>query len=106
MKSSRPTVRAMRSITTRRTDSSACTGCRWIGWLLFGPSTTWLRRYARDDKSGTLGMTKSLQWGGRFGAPPDAALLAFGSSLDDDLVLAPFDVQTSQAHVDALAGGK
>jgi argininosuccinate lyase len=51
-------------------------------------------------------MTKSLQWGGRFGAPPDAALLAFGSSLDDDLVLAPFDVQTSQAHVDALAGGK
>jgi argininosuccinate lyase len=51
-------------------------------------------------------MTKgSLQWGGRFSAPPDGALLAFGSSLDDDLVLAPFDVQTSQAHVDALAGG-
>jgi argininosuccinate lyase len=52
-------------------------------------------------------MTKgSLQWGGRFGAAPDAALLAFGSSLEDDLVLAPFDVRTSQAHVDALAGGK
>jgi len=51
-------------------------------------------------------MTKALQWGGRFSAPPDAALLAFGSSLDDDLVLAPFDVQTSQAHVAALAGGK
>jgi argininosuccinate lyase len=32
-------------------------------------------------------------------------LLAFGSSLSDDLVLAPFDVQTSLAHVDALAGG-
>jgi len=53
----------------------------------------------------TLGMT-SLQWGGRFSAAPDAALLAFGSSLEDDLVLAPFDVRTSQAHVDALAGGK
>ncbi len=51
-------------------------------------------------------MTKSLQWGGRFSAAPDAALLAFGSSLEDDLVLAPFDVQTSMAHVDALAGGK
>ncbi len=37
--------------------------------------------------------------------PPDPALLAFGSSLDDDLVLAPFDVLTSHAHVDALAGG-
>jgi argininosuccinate lyase len=48
----------------------------------------------------------SLQWGGRFATAPDAALLAFGSSLEDDLVLAPFDVQTSQAHVDALAGGK
>lgn len=49
--------------------------------------------------------TKNLQWGGRFSAPPDAALIAFGSSLEDDLVLAPFDVQTSLAHVDALAGG-
>jgi argininosuccinate lyase len=49
---------------------------------------------------------KQLQWGGRFSAPPDEALLAFGSSLEDDLVLAPFDVLTSQAHVDALAGGK
>ena len=46
-----------------------------------------------------------LQWGGRFTAPPDAHLLAFGSSLQDDLVLAPFDLACSQAHVDALAGG-
>lgn len=49
--------------------------------------------------------TNALQWGGRFSAPPDPALLAFGSSLEDDLVLAPFDVQTSLAHVSALAGG-
>ncbi len=47
----------------------------------------------------------SLQWGGRFGSAPDPSLLAFGSSLADDVVLAPFDVRTSQAHVDALAGG-
>jgi argininosuccinate lyase len=47
----------------------------------------------------------TLQWGGRFDAAPDAALLAFGSSLDDDLVLAPFDVRCSLAHVTALAGG-
>jgi argininosuccinate lyase len=47
----------------------------------------------------------ALQWGGRFAAPPDAALLAFGSSLEDDLVLAPFDVACSRAHVTALAGG-
>jgi argininosuccinate lyase len=47
----------------------------------------------------------TLQWGGRFDAEPDAALLAFGSSLEDDLVLAPFDVQTSLGHVRALAGG-
>ena len=43
-----------------------------------------------------------LQWGGRFAATPDAALLAFGSSLADDLVLAPFDVRCSRAHVAAL----
>lgn len=47
----------------------------------------------------------SLQWGGRFVGAADPLLLAFGSSLADDLVLAPFDVRTSQAHVDALAGG-
>jgi argininosuccinate lyase len=47
-------------------------------------------------------MDKSLQWGGRFGAPPDSALLAYGSSLEDDLVLAPFDVRCSLAHVAAL----
>ncbi len=46
-----------------------------------------------------------LQWGGRFGGAPDAELLAFGSSLEDDLVLAPFDVACSLGHVAALAGG-
>ena len=45
----------------------------------------------------------ALQWGGRFAAPPDAALLAFGSSLEDDLVLAEFDVRGSRAHVISLA---
>jgi argininosuccinate lyase len=45
----------------------------------------------------------ALQWGGRFADAPDAALLAFGSSLEDDLVLAPFDVACSQAHVATLA---
>ncbi len=47
----------------------------------------------------------SLQWGGRFAATPDAALLAFGASLEEDLILAPFDVLCSLAHVDALEGG-
>jgi argininosuccinate lyase len=47
----------------------------------------------------------TLQWGGRFDAAPDAALLAFGSSLEDDLVLAPFDVRCSLAHVTALESG-
>jgi argininosuccinate lyase len=47
----------------------------------------------------------SLQWGGRFASAPDAALLAFGSSLEDDLVLAPFDVRCSKAHVTALSTG-
>ena len=47
----------------------------------------------------------SLQWGGRFASAPDAALLAFGSSLEDDLVLAPFDVRCSRAHVGALEAG-
>jgi argininosuccinate lyase len=46
-----------------------------------------------------------LQWGGRFSAEPDAELLAFGSSLEEDLLLAPFDVRCSQAHVRALADG-
>ena len=46
-----------------------------------------------------------LQWGGRFLAPPNAHLLTFGSSLGDDLVLAPFDARVSLAHVEALAGG-
>ncbi len=50
-------------------------------------------------------MGAALQWGGRFAAAPDAALLAFGSSLEDDLVLAPFDVACSRAHVAALEGG-
>jgi argininosuccinate lyase len=47
----------------------------------------------------------SLQWGGRFVQPPDPALLAFGSSLEDDLVLAPYDVACSHGHVDALQAG-
>lgn len=47
----------------------------------------------------------ALQWGGRFEGSPDASLLSFGSSLEDDLVLAPFDVQCSLAHVSALEGG-
>ncbi len=34
-----------------------------------------------------------LQWGGRFASEPDRALLAFGSSLRDDLAIAPFDVR-------------
>lgn len=46
-----------------------------------------------------------LQWGGRFASAPDAALLAFGSSLADDLVLAPFDVRCSRAYVAALESG-
>jgi argininosuccinate lyase len=46
-----------------------------------------------------------LQWGGRFSGPPDATLLAFGSSLEEDLVLAPFDVMCSSGHVQALLGG-
>ncbi len=48
----------------------------------------------------------ALQWGGRFASSPDAALLAFGSSLEEDLVLAPFDVRCSLAHVTALKNGK
>lgn len=47
----------------------------------------------------------ALQWGGRFEGSPDAGLLRFGSSLEDDLVLAPFDLQCSLAHVTALEGG-
>jgi argininosuccinate lyase len=47
----------------------------------------------------------TLQWGGRFADAPDDALLGFGSSLEQDLVLAPFDVACSLAHVDALLGG-
>jgi argininosuccinate lyase len=50
-------------------------------------------------------MTKTLQWGGRFSAKPDPALVAFGSSLEEDLILAPFDVRCSRAHIAALEGG-
>jgi len=46
-----------------------------------------------------------LQWGGRFASEPDATLLAFGSSLDDDLPLARFDLRCSRAHVTALESG-
>lgn len=47
----------------------------------------------------------ALQWGGRFVAAADPELLAFGSSLEEDFVLAPFDVACSLAHVEALEGG-
>ncbi|MBV8748751.1 MAG: argininosuccinate lyase, partial [Candidatus Eremiobacteraeota bacterium] len=47
----------------------------------------------------------SLQWGGRFASAPDAALLTFGSSLEADLVLAPYDVRCSRGHVAALESG-
>ncbi len=47
----------------------------------------------------------TLQWGGRFTGTPDDRLLAFGSSLEEDLILAPFDVTCSLAHVEALLGG-
>jgi argininosuccinate lyase len=47
----------------------------------------------------------SLQWGGRFSEAPDDALLQFGTSLAEDLVLAPFDVACSLAHVVALREG-
>ncbi|HEY2553725.1 MAG TPA: argininosuccinate lyase [Candidatus Cybelea sp.] len=46
-----------------------------------------------------------LQWGGRFASAPDSELLAFGSSLEDDLVLASFDAECSRAHVAALLAG-
>jgi argininosuccinate lyase len=51
------------------------------------------------------GTESQLQWGGRFAAAPDAALLAFGSSLEDDLVLAAFDAHCSRGHIAALHGG-
>jgi argininosuccinate lyase len=51
-------------------------------------------------------LTKTLQWGGRFSEAPDPALIAFGSSLADDLVLAEFDVRCSHGHVVALADAK
>ncbi len=51
-------------------------------------------------------LSANLQWGGRFAAAPDAALIAFGSSLEEDLVLAPFDVRCSRAHVTALENGR
>lgn len=47
----------------------------------------------------------TLQWGGRFAGAPDPVLIAFGSSLEDDLTLAPFDVRCSKAHVTALRSG-
>jgi argininosuccinate lyase len=48
----------------------------------------------------------ALQWGGRFGVAPDAQLLAFGTSIEEDFVLAPFGVECSLGHVEALRGGK
>jgi argininosuccinate lyase len=46
-----------------------------------------------------------LQWGGRFATAPDISLLAFGSSLSDDLSLAHWDVRCSRGHVAALESG-
>jgi len=67
-----------------------------------------MRYDGRHDSPHELAMSdaKALQWGGRFTAAPDAALLAFGSSLEDDLVLAPFDVAGSRAHVASLAAAQ
>jgi argininosuccinate lyase len=56
--------------------------------------------------NGSPGEGRELQWGGRFASAPDAALLAYGSSLADDLAIARFDVQCSLAHVAALSAGK
>ena len=50
--------------------------------------------------------TTDLQWGGRFASAPEPQLLAFGSSLHDDLILAAFDVQCSHGHVVALESGR
>ncbi len=47
----------------------------------------------------------ALQWGGRFSAAANRELLAFGSSLEEDLRLAPFDVACSLGHIEALEGG-
>jgi argininosuccinate lyase len=47
----------------------------------------------------------ALQWGGRFANAPDATLLRFGSSLEEDFALAAFDVACSLGHVEALRGG-
>ena len=52
------------------------------------------------------GERHALQWGGRFASEPDATLLAYGSSLADDLHLARYDVRTSLAHVAALVDGR
>jgi len=54
---------------------------------------------------GSRPIETQLQWGGRFESAPDADLLAFGSSLEEDLILAGFDVDCSRAHVAALQGG-
>ena len=52
-----------------------------------------------------VGVAEHLQWGGRFAEPPDPRLLAYGASLEDDLVLAPFDLRCSHAHVTAQLRG-
>ena len=85
-----------RSTIRRRPDSSRCTACR---------STRTLPA-ARVHSPSRRVIVRALQWGGRFGAAADAQLLAFGSSLEEDLVLAPFDVACSLAHVEALRGGR
>ncbi|TAM76982.1 argininosuccinate lyase [bacterium] len=77
--------------------SSSCGVFRW------SPRRRWPRtpRAPRSDSS----VRTDLQWGGRFAHAPDADLLAFGSSLEEDIPLAACDVRCSLAHVEALAGG-
>jgi argininosuccinate lyase len=48
---------------------------------------------------------RELQWGGRFTAGANEALLRFGSSLEEDMLLAPFDIACSRAHAAALLSG-
>ncbi|TAM56305.1 argininosuccinate lyase [bacterium] len=63
------------------------------------------RAACRRHRATVAPVRSDLQWGGRFTHAPDADLLAFGSSLEEDLPLAACDVRCSLAHVEALAGG-
>src|ERR1700724_3597820 len=59
----------------------------------------------RDPSACVAHRMAGLQWGGRFASTPDASLLAFGSSLGDDLFIARWDALCSLGHVAALRGG-